>query len=123
MDLSASLAAAQSERDISALLRAALLFSRSRLALAACGRASNGTAGLVSCSVALALIVADARQLGLQSAVEPFCLLLVKVLAAQCVPVQLAALEAARPVSGWRGLFEVRSGSREKGRRLELVSG
>jgi hypothetical protein len=80
----------------------------------------NHLSGAATCAVALALIVADARQLGQQSAVEPCVLLLAKVLAAQCVPVQLATLEAARPVRGWRGLHEVRTGPLEKGRRLEL---
>jgi hypothetical protein len=80
----------------------------------------NHLSGAAICAVALALIAADARQLGLQSAVEPCVLLLAKVLAAQCVPVQLATLEAARPVRGWRGLHEVRTGPLEKGRRLEL---
>ena len=79
----------------------------------------NHLSGAATCAVALALIVADARQLGQQSAVEPCVLLLAKVLAAQCVPVQLATLEAARPVRGWRGLHEVRTGPLEKGRRLE----
>ena len=46
----------------------------------------NYLSGCASCAVALALIVADARQLGMQSAAEPFMLLLVKVLAAREYP-------------------------------------
>jgi hypothetical protein len=61
-------------------------------------------ASLASVAVALALLVANARQVGAQSAVEPCVVLAAKLLSAQLVPVQLAVVEAARPLRGWRGL-------------------
>lgn len=63
---------------------------------------------LVTAIIALSLVVLNVHQLGLLSIVEPCLLLVVKVVAAQLVPIQLSSIECARPVRGWRGLFEVR---------------
>jgi hypothetical protein len=63
---------------------------------------------LITALIALILVVLNLHQLGLQTIIEPSLLLVVKILASQLVPIQLSAIECARPVRGWRGLYEIR---------------
>jgi hypothetical protein len=63
---------------------------------------------LLTALIALILVVLNIRQLGVLSIIEPCLLLVIKVFAAQLVPVQLSSIECTRPVRGWQGLFEVR---------------
>ncbi len=69
--------------------------------------------------VALVVLGINIQQVGPSALLIPFGLLGAKLLSAQLVPLQLATVEAARPVRGWRGLFEVRTGPAEKARRWE----
>lgn len=69
--------------------------------------------------VALTVLVINVQQVGASTLSIPFGLLAAKLLSAQLVPVQLASLETARPVRGWRGLFEVRTGPIERARKSE----
>jgi len=77
----------------------------------------NG-ASIWSTAVALALVAVNVRVLGLPLLAYPVGLLCLKVLSAQCVPPQLAHIESARPIRGWRGLFEVRNGPVERTHRV-----
>lgn len=80
--------------------------------------ASWNGASVWSTAVALALVAANIRVLGAQLLAYPLALLALKALSAQCVPLQLAAIERLRGVRGWRGLFEVRNGPVERSSRL-----
>jgi hypothetical protein len=73
--------------------------------------------------VAVTVVLANLTQLGADTLTIPFLLLGIKIFAAQLVPVQLVAIEGARPVRGWRGLFEVRTGPIERARKMEMGSG
>ena len=68
---------------------------------------------IVSCIVAFILVAVNINVLNAQLLILPLGLLACKVVAAQCVPIQLSVSEASRPVRGWRGLFEVRTGPAE----------
>jgi hypothetical protein len=72
----------------------------------------NGAA-LWSVAVAAAVIAAYRAALGIELLVYPASLLAAKLLAAQCVPYELAEIERFRAIRGWRGLFEVRTGAAE----------
>jgi hypothetical protein len=76
----------------------------------------NG-ASLWCTSVALAVIIAYLQLLGWDALFIPFGLLAAKLLSAQLVPIELAVLESARPIRGWRGLYEVRTGPIERMQR------
>lgn len=76
--------------------------------------ASWNGASLWSTSVALVLVVYHVRVLGKHMVAIPFGLMLAKLLSAQCIPTQLAEIETARVIRGWRGLFEVRNGPVER---------
>lgn len=80
--------------------------------------ASWNGASVWSTAVALALVAVNIRVLGPQLLAYPLALLALKALSAQCVPLQLAAIERLRGVRGWRGLFEVRNGPVERSSRL-----
>ncbi len=67
--------------------------------------------------VGLIVVIFNLQQLGASTLILPFVLLFIKFVVSQLVPLQLVAIESARPVRGWRGLFEVRSGPAEKARR------
>ena len=72
----------------------------------------NG-ASLWALLAAAAVIIAYRAALGIELLAYPAALLAAKVLAAQCVPAELAEIERFRPIRGWRGLFEVRTGAVE----------
>ena len=78
----------------------------------------NGSS-LWSATMATALVIYNASVLGTPLIGLASGLFLTKLLSAQCVPTELAAIESHRPINGWRGLFEVRTGPRERVRRMD----
>ena len=77
---------------------------------------------LWSGGVAAALVVAYVRVLGWRTVLFPLVLMCLKTAAAQCVGVQLYEIESARPIRGWRGLFEVRTGPAERTSNADVRS-
>ena len=67
-------------------------------------------ATLVSIVAAVAVIVEFEFELEHPAVLLPVGLLATKAAAAFLIPLQVAAIEGARPVRGWRGLAEVRLG-------------
>ena len=76
--------------------------------------AAWNVASLLTPLLGLGLIVAYRTVLARSLFALPLLLLVLKLTSAQCVPLQLVEMESARPVRGWRGLFEVRSGPSER---------
>ena len=66
--------------------------------------------------MARSLTATNAGVLGSPLSALPVVLLLLRLACAQLVPVQLAVIEGLRPILGWRGLYEVRSGPVERAR-------
>jgi len=76
--------------------------------------ASWNGASLWSAGVSLVVVFAHLDVLPLYAIALPLALTIAKLASAQCVPWQLAEIEATRAVRGWRGLYEVRHGAQER---------
>jgi hypothetical protein len=76
--------------------------------------ASSNGSSITSSLIALIISVFYAPSLGSSLTAIPALLLLLKLAAAQLLPRLLATWESERPVRGWRGVYEVRSGPAER---------
>lgn len=72
--------------------------------------------------VAAALVLVFLPVLGLYVLSLPLLLFILKTASAQCVGVQLYEIESSRPIRGWRGLFEVRTGPVERTSNADVRS-